>query len=170
MSGSACFTVYRVNNAVLAIMPYPDLKSRRPDSVSTIAESGFNLMVSLLTEAEVDALELTDQPRVLYDHGMEFWSYPISDFGVPSSDQAFAELVHQIWQKLNQGQNVVLHCRGGVGRSGLTAAAVRMIAGDSPEKACAEISKVRGCRVPETEMQRQWLISAAENKLFGSEF
>jgi protein-tyrosine phosphatase len=52
---------------------------------------------------------------------------------------------------------VAIHCRGGIGRSSLMAAAVLVQLGAAPEQAWDTVSVARGMPVPETEEQRAWL-------------
>jgi protein-tyrosine phosphatase len=58
---------------------------------------------------------------------------------------------------LENGKNVAVHCRQGIGRSGLFAAGV--LAGSllDPEQAFEIVSSARGLPVPETPEQRSWI-------------
>jgi protein-tyrosine phosphatase len=58
---------------------------------------------------------------------------------------------------LASGKNIAVHCRQGVGRSGLISAALLMTAGIRPQEAMAVVSKARGVVTPETPGQVQWL-------------
>jgi protein-tyrosine phosphatase len=58
--------------------------------------------------------------------------------------------------ELRQGRYVVVHCRGGVGRSSVVAAALLVGLGAEPRPAFATIGQARGRRVPETRSQRDW--------------
>ena len=86
-----------------------------------------------------------------------FIAFPLSDYGVPSSFDDFSVLTADIFQQLGRGTNVLVHCRGGVGRSGLLAAGVLLQSGLDVESAFASISAKRGVQVPETTQQRDWL-------------
>jgi protein-tyrosine phosphatase len=63
---------------------------------------------------------------------------------------------------LRGGQSVVIHCRQGVGRSALIAACVLVLNGVSVDKAFELIENARGCSVPDTEEQREWVVQFAE--------
>lgn len=57
---------------------------------------------------------------------------------------------------LEEGKNVAVHCRQGIGRSGLIAAGVLMTSGLSPQQAMDAVSSSRGLAIPETPEQRSW--------------
>jgi len=160
---AAYFKVYQAKAGFLAIMAQPRLSAGLPDSISTLADSGIGCIVSLLEAAESSMLALDGESKVVTDNGMKYISFPITDYGVPASADEFSILIADIFRQLEQGINVLLHCRGGVGRSGLTAAGVLLQAGLDPEHAFNCISAKRGSRVPETAQQRDWLINNCES-------
>ena len=82
--------------------------------------------------------------------------FPIADRGVPRVGAA-GELVAQLRQYLEEDRFVVAHCRAGIGRSSLIAAAVLVREGLSPGEAWRRIEGARGLVVPDTEGQKEWL-------------
>ena len=154
---AAYFKVYQDTAGFLAIMMRPQLNTGQPDSIATLAECGIGCIVSLLETNESFMLGLETESKVVADNGMNYISFPVSDYGVPSSFDDFSILTADIFEQLGQGTNVLLHCRGGVGRSGLLAAGVLLQAGLNTEQAFAIVSAKRGIRVPETTQQREWL-------------
>jgi protein-tyrosine phosphatase len=58
---------------------------------------------------------------------------------------------------LSTGKNVLVHCRQGIGRSGLVAACLLVKKGMSPGAAVDSVSAARGMPVPETTEQRDWI-------------
>lgn len=63
---------------------------------------------------------------------------------------------------LREGKGVVIHCRQGVGRSALVAACVLVICGATVDEAFYRVENARGCPVPDTPEQRDWVVSLAE--------
>jgi hypothetical protein len=51
---------------------------------------------------------------------------------------------------------VGLHCRAGIGRSGLMAAGLLMFLGEQETVAWDRVSKARGLSLPDTQEQRFW--------------
>ena len=70
---------------------------------------------------------------------------------------AARSLIADIARALNEGENVAVHCRQGIGRSGMIAAGVLVASGISPERAVKVVSSARGLAVPETPEQLSWL-------------
>lgn len=56
-------------------------------------------------------------------------SYPIPDYGVPPDTEEFAELASAVAAALRGGENVLVNCAAGIGRTGTFAAAVLMALG-----------------------------------------
>ena len=53
---------------------------------------------------------------------MDFVSFPIPDRQAPTSDSELAVALEKVDASLSSGKNVVIHCRQGIGRTGLVAA------------------------------------------------
>lgn len=90
--------------------------------------------------------------------------YPVlrlshKDRGIPTSQKATANLVRKLEAALEAGKSVAVHCRQGVGRSSLIAALLLVSAGIDPKVALAQIRQARGCAVPDTLEQRDWIKS-----------
>jgi protein-tyrosine phosphatase len=72
-------------------------------------------------------------------------------------------LLNSLKISLAQGKSVGVHCRAGIGRSSLIAASLLIQAGLSAEAAFLSIQKSRGCPVPDTAEQRQWVERYGDN-------
>ena len=120
-------------------------------------QAGLDVVVSLLEKEEASQLELADEGSRANSQKIHFIWFPIPDRGVPASTQAALLLLRSIAEALEAGKNVAVHCRQGVGRSGLIAAGVLMASGIGVEKAIEIVSAARGQTVPETPAQLQWI-------------
>ncbi len=76
---------------------------------------------------------------------------------MPASRESVGELADNIVDALGTGKNVAVHCRQGIGRSGMIVGGVLVAAGEDLARALRTIKESRGLDVPETEEQKQWL-------------
>jgi hypothetical protein len=125
--------------------------------VSAWKDAGVNTVVSLIEPDEGAELGLADEPGVVCGTGLEFRSFPIPDRGVPGSRVEFSEFLTELTSELTNGKNVAVHCRQGVGRSGMLAAAVLIAGGASAHESADIVGRARGVSVPETPDQLRWL-------------
>jgi len=127
------------------------------DDIAGWRREGINAILSLLTPEEERDLALSNEPREVREQGMDFISLPIPDRQIPKSEAKLAEVLGRITQALSNGKNVLIHCRQGIGRSGLVAASLLVRKGISPSAAIELVSAARGMPVPETTEQRDWI-------------
>jgi protein-tyrosine phosphatase len=126
------------------------------DAMSELREAGVDVLVCLITSAELDELDLADEGVEAERAGLRFRHLPIVDMGVPDYDRA-APVIDELVTCLDDGDHVVVHCRAGIGRSSLIAAALLTRLGVPEEQAWLTIGTARGVTVPEHEEQGQWL-------------
>ena len=127
------------------------------DEINAWKHSGVGTILSLLTPDEERDLGITGEGAEAEAAGIEFLSFPIPDLQVPQSRTALTKTLERVDRDLAGGKNVVLHCRQGVGRSGLVAACLLVTKGIDAETAVHRISEARGVHVPETAEQRRWI-------------
>jgi protein-tyrosine phosphatase len=125
--------------------------------ISSWRTRGVDAVVSLIDASEERDLELEHEAVLCRSAGMEFVSFPIRDRGVPSSPDAAEALVDWVISDLRRGLGVAIHCRFGIGRSGLIAACVLHKLGHAQEKLFPILARARGVAVPDTEAQVQWV-------------
>lgn len=150
------YTVARDLPGTLSTMPAPAGGADLDGSIAELAETGVDVLVSLLPPEQVDGLELQGEEAAATGAGLTFRSFPIADFGVPERAPA-EEFLRVVSQDLEQGKHVAVHCWGGVGRSSLIAAALLVGRGTDAEEAWTRIARARGVPVPETDEQRAWV-------------
>lgn len=141
----------------LGILPRPRGGDWLRDETTAWREAGIDLVVSLLEPEEETQLVLEGEAAAAAASGINFRPFPIPDRGVPASRESVAALASEIVDALDAGKNVAVHCRQGVGRSGLIVGGVLMAAGKDLGTALQAIKESRGLEVPETEEQRRWL-------------
>jgi protein-tyrosine phosphatase len=89
------------------------------------------------------------------------WPMPVPDYGVPDSGDEFLQLADRVAESLKQGDNVLIHCGAGIGRTGTFAVLVLMRLRVPLEKALGLV-KTAGSG-PENETQRAFLKKMSAN-------
>lgn len=127
------------------------------DEMAAWRQAGIDTVLSLLTPEEARDLDLKREPQEVRTQGMKFASLPIPDREVPNSESEVSAALDRLDADLAAGRNVVIHCRQGIGRTGLVAACLLIAKGLTPEVAVKTLSAARGNQVPETTEQRRWI-------------
>ena len=146
---------------ILALTSRPRGGDWLADEISSWHDARMDIVASLLTNDEEAELGLEDERAEAEKQGLQFLSYAIQDRQVPDSPSSLKAFVSLLDRDLASGKNVVLHCRQGIGRTGLVAACLLIERGYAPEAAIASLSSIRGVKVPETEEQRNWIFQFA---------
>ena len=145
----------------LAIVPRPRGGDWLDDELSALRQEGFDIIVSLLTKEESEELGLAKEADSGRAHGIEYLTLPIPDLGVPDSSEAAQDFLRLLHRALNAGRRIAIHCRQGIGRSGLVASSLLVMSGIDAATAFRTVSAARGLSIPETNEQRDWVIKLA---------
>jgi len=116
----------------LAIAARPRGGDWLEDEMRGWQDAGINTVLSLLTAGEDKDLDLTTESRVAKGEGLKFLTLPIHDRQIPSSPSEVAAVLDELDSDLACGNNAVIHCRQGVGRSGMMAACLLVMRGKIP--------------------------------------
>jgi protein-tyrosine phosphatase len=143
--------------AKLAIMPAPNGGNQLDGEIRALKREGTDVLISLLTPEEDEALALEYERAACSGHGIEFRSFPIPDRDVPTSTKAFLQFIDSLHHDLLQGRSIVAHCRAGIGRSSLLLASLMRREGLSTDDAFRRITHARGMLVPDTPEQLHWV-------------
>lgn len=120
--------------------------------IAALQAAGVTHVASLLTLDELEQYGVSDLQQQLSAAGLISVCHHFADQRAPS----FAEmerLCHWISQAISAGGYVVLHCVGGLGRSGLAAACYLKTLGSSTAQAIAAVREARSRRAIETSEQ-----------------
>lgn len=141
----------------LAISPRPRGGEWLGGDIAAWRAAGVDAVVSLIDGAEERELDLEQEALFCRNTGIEFVSFPIRDRSVPSSPDAAASLVEWVVSDLRRGLGVAIHCKFGIGRSGLLAGCVLHALGQPFDEVFPILSRARGMPVPDTDAQAEWV-------------
>ncbi|MDE4303869.1 protein-tyrosine phosphatase family protein [Phaeobacter gallaeciensis] len=153
------FTIYAVSaaNGILAICPLPGAGGDYKGDLELIHDWQPGLVISMTTEAEHVTVGAATLGIDLQSMGSRWVHLPVADFGVPGPEvnEAWPGVSASARQALNGGGRVLVHCRGGCGRSGMVVLRLLIECGVAPEAALNRLRMARPCAV-ETEAQMAW--------------
>lgn len=123
--------------------------------LDAIQRWGATAVVSLITGEELDHLSVRDLPRAVRDRHMEWWHTPIPDGRPPGPDfeNAWAVAGEAVRDRLRSGFDVLVHCKGGLGRAGTIAARLLVELGARPADAIHRVRDARSRYAIETRSQ-----------------
>lgn len=113
--------------------------------VQAIEQWNAAAVVTLVEAHELDSLGVAELGKTVADRHMVWYHLPIQDVGTPGEPfeaewQTVGEHLRAI---LRDGFNVLVHCKGGLGRAGLVSARLLIELGWGPDKAVAAVREMR---------------------------
>ncbi|MFZ7091859.1 protein-tyrosine phosphatase family protein [Primorskyibacter sp. 2E233] len=150
-----------VGGGILALSPLPGAGGDYKGDLMHIASWKPAFVVSLVTNVELFEAGATSLGQDIVEHGTRWVHMPIRDFGAPNSnfEDAWPDTSERARRALLGGGRVLLHCRGGCGRSGMVALRLMIEAGEAPDEALERLRSVRPCAI-ETDEQMEWAMKA----------
>lgn len=146
------FETTNVGTGTLCIMPKPDGRYL-PEAVAHFRLLGIDSVVSLLEADEIAKFGLSKEGELCAANHITFLHFPIANSQCPTDAAAFRQLVTTLYQQLQDGKRIAIHCRAGIGRTGVLAACILKQAGYDTASAVQLLSHARGFPVPETDAQ-----------------
>ena len=124
---------------------------------------GATAVVSLITHRELDTLDVRDFPTAVPDRHMEWWHLPIPDGEPPGPDfeDAWRVAGEAIRDRLRLGFDVLVHCKGGLGRAGTVAARLLVEFGERPGEAMRRVRAARSKHAIEQLSQEHHIAQCA---------
>jgi protein-tyrosine phosphatase len=107
---------------------------------------------------ELELLGVPDLGDRVSRTSLRWWHLPIVDGGVPDVrfEHAWYRAGEDLRRRLAAGEGVVVHCRGGLGRTGIVAARLLIEFGEAPEIALFRVRRARTGTV-ENRLQEEYL-------------
>lgn len=145
----------------LFIMPKPSADHLQ-ECIEHYRSDGVTTLISLLALAETKDLSLEDERAICEGEQVDFINLPIDDFGLPDRE-GFKSLIRDVSRRLRNNEGVAIHCRAGIGRSGmLTCCTLAGFLG-SAQEAIDIVSQARGEAVPDTIEQHAFIIDIVQD-------
>jgi hypothetical protein len=144
-----------VASGVIGLCRLPGAAGDLPRDLAAIAHWGPSLALTLTPLDEAAALGLPDPARL----APSWRHFPIPDFGTPPPDADWHALRDAALAVLQDGGRVLIHCRGGLGRTGMVALGLMIAAGEEAAPALARLRAARPGAI-ETDQQMDWALGA----------
>ncbi|MEP6389012.1 MAG: cyclin-dependent kinase inhibitor 3 family protein [Halioglobus sp.] len=125
--------------------------------LGAICASGASVLINLMEDHEMVELGVADTAEHV-PPGIDYLRMPIPDVGTPHAEweHQWSELGSGLLERLRNGEDVVLHCKGGLGRTGMIAACLLVEFGSTSEDAISAVRESRSGRI-ETVAQEQYV-------------
>ena len=129
-----------------------------PADMRVIVDWGAATLVTLMEGPELESLGVGNLGAVAEAAGLEWHHLPITDVDVPDErfERPWAYSGHVLRRKLVSGERILLHCRGGLGRTGTIAARLAIELGSQPDEALGAVRLAREGTV-ETRAQEDYV-------------
>lgn len=117
---------------------------------------GASAVVTLMEDSELVKYQVSEIRNEVEARGMQWYHLPIINGDIPDDEfeQSWKYSGLRLRQLLKNGQHVVIHCGGGLGRSGTIAARLGVELGMSPQLAITSVRTVRKGAIENSRQER----------------
>ena len=124
--------------------------------LDAVRDWGATAVITLVEPKELTLLKVERLGEEVLRRNMLWFNLPIVDASIP--DQRFEDKWEsagkQVRALLRGGRDVLVHCRGGLGRAGMIAARLLVELGTKPAEAIASVRAVRPGAIETSEQER----------------
>lgn len=123
-----------------------------------IAAAGATMLVTLVEPETLTRLDAPDYGDLVRAAGLVWRHFPIRDFSVPDDHvrARWRDANADLHQRLDAGETIAIHCRAGLGRTGVAAAMILIERGLAPDQAIRLVRRSRPGAI-ETAEQQDWV-------------
>lgn len=128
--------------------------------LATLNNWAPDLVISMVETSELGDTDMAQGIRPA-----KWMHFPVQDYGAPTPDRSaeWDVVATTAMKTLKVGGRVLIHCRGGCGRSGMAVLRLMINLGETPNKALTRLRETRPCAV-ETSAQLEWAFSESGPK------
>ena len=153
---------FQVGGGTLALTSLPGRGGDYPGDLDVISDWKPGIVLSMTTAAEMVQYGAQTFGQDIQSRASRWVHLPVDDFNSPPATviNQWPVVSSAIRHALSGGGRVMVHCKGGCGRSGMVVLRLMVECGEQPGQALARLRALRPCAV-ETEAQRNWAAEPA---------
>lgn len=113
--------------------------------LDVIVDWGATLVITLVETFELRQLKVPQLGTETQRRGIDWLHLPIEDYSVPNEtfEQQWLSQGRDIRNRLRHGEDILVHCKGGLGRAGMIAARLLAELGMEPKVAIKTVRRAR---------------------------
>ena len=113
--------------------------------LDAISEWGAKLILTLVESAELNSLKVPHLGEAVLKRGLQWKHLPIADYSIPTDEFEAQWATHgqEVRAMLRNGEDILVHCKGGLGRAGMIAARLLVELGMDPDEAIRNVRRAR---------------------------
>ena len=152
-----------VGGGILAMSSLPGRGGDYKGDLETLHQWQPGLVLTMTTDAEMAEVGAQMLGNDIQSMASRWIHLAVLDYGTPSEEMMakWPEVSKTVRTMLHGGGRVVVHCRGGCGRSGMVALRLMVECGEDRFSALTRLRGVRDCAV-ETKGQLHWAFAVEE--------
>ncbi len=152
----------QVGGGSLALTSMPGRGGDYIGDLDAVAGWKPGLILSMATEVEMILDGARDFGSDVRDRACRWVHLPVEDYGIPTQDvsERWEQASKSARHALSGGGRVLVHCKGGCGRSGMAVLRIMVECGEHPDTALKRLRALRPCAV-ETDAQMRWATAPA---------
>lgn len=162
------FKIVKSKSAFIAISLCPGKKIEGRDVIwdrdikvdfDYLLSEGITTLVPLLEDHEFRRLKIEDYFKEAKKRMFDVIRFPIEDVSVPLCLEDTRRIVRLLCKRFKNGERILIHCNGGIGRAGTIAACVLLELGKkkTAEDAISDVREKRGSRAVEVLRQEHFV-------------
>lgn len=145
----------------MALSPHPLGGNDLQAELTRIVADGYGHVASLLEPDEAAQLLLADEAAACAQLGLRFHHLPVRDGSIPGFGR-YVAFMESLAEALADGRGLLVHCRHGIGRSGMLAIGLLLRGGMPFQEAVRTVANARGAVLPATPAQQRLLLAYAQ--------
>jgi ADP-ribosyl-[dinitrogen reductase] hydrolase len=124
--------------------------------LQAVKDWGATVLVSLIEHHEFSELRVRGLSRQTKAFELDWIHLPIQDVSIPSpsAEKGWQTIGIELAARLKRGENIVLHCKGGLGRTGMMAACLLREFGMGADEAIKSVRVARHGAIETREQEK----------------